>query len=104
MSFLPPPDADPQPGYLARRWRGQQPLPTLLWRDMLVWGTAINLAFSAAALVMLAAGAPSSLAVLVHFAPLPWNLFIVAAVWRHPLCATGSRLLAAAWLVVMTIV
>lgn len=101
---MPPLAANAQPGYLARRWRGHLPLPTLLWREMLGWGTAINLACSGLALALLAAGAPAALAVLVHFAPIPWNLFIVAAVWRHPLCRAGSRMLAAVWLVLMTVV
>lgn len=102
--MLSPSAAVVQPGYLARRWRGQLPLPALLWPEMLGWGTAVNLAVSGLALALLATGLPGALAVLVHFAPLPWNLFIVAAVWRHPRCQAGSRVLAASWLVVMTVV
>ncbi len=101
---MPAPAADARPGYLAARWHGQLPLPRLLWREMLGWGTAVNLAFSALALALLAAGLPAWVAVLVHFAPLPWNLFVVGAVWRHPAARLGSRTLAAAWLGVMTVV
>jgi hypothetical protein len=98
-----PPDPARQ-GYLARRWRGQTALRSLLWPEMLGWGTAINVLFSGAALVMLAAAAPTALVALVHFAPLPWNIFMVAAVWRHPSCGLRSRALAAAWLALMTVV
>lgn len=101
---MPDPAAAGQPGYLARRWRGQLPLPRLLWREMLGWGTAINLGFSLLALALLAAGAPAAVAVGVHFAPLPWNLFLVAAVWRHAQSQGFSRAVSAAWLLVMLVV
>ena len=73
LSHVPAPPADKQPGFLATRWRGLLPLPRLLWREMLGWGTAVNLAFSALALALLAAGLPGWGAVLLHFAPLPWK-------------------------------
>jgi hypothetical protein len=101
---LPAPAADARPGFLASRWRGQVPLPRLLWREMLGWGTAINLGFSALALALLAAGVSAGVAVAVHFAPVPWNLFLVAAVWRHAQSRAFSRALAAVWLLAMTVV
>lgn len=79
-------------------------MPRLLWHELLAWGTAINIASSGLALVLLATGLPAAWAVALHFAPTPWNLFLVAAVWRHPQCGFGSRAVSAAWLVLMTVV
>ncbi len=104
LNALPPAGTARSTGFLAQRWRGQRPLPALLWRDMLGWGTAINLACSGLALGLLAAGVPAVLAVAVHFAPLPWNLFLAGSVWRHPQAGPGSRALAAAWLGLMLVV
>ncbi len=104
LSALPAPATETRPGFLGRRWHGHLPLPRLLWREMLGWGTAVNLAFSALALGLLAAGVSAGVAVAVHFAPLPWNLFIVAAVWRHAQSRAFSRALAAVWLLAMTVV
>ncbi len=103
LSALPPPAAEAQPGFFARRWRGRLALRALLWPEMLGWGTAVNLAFSGAALALLAAGVGAGWAVSLHFAPLPWNLFLVACVWRHPQAGSGSRGLGLAWLTLMLV-
>lgn len=56
----------------------------LFWRDMVLVGTLINLLFTGVALAMAASDLPIGVAAAVHFAPLPYNLFLVAAVWRQP--------------------
>ena len=38
-------------GFIARRWRGDVPLRTVFWRDMLGVGTAVNVLFTFAALI-----------------------------------------------------
>jgi hypothetical protein len=53
------------------RWQGQIPLAKLLWRDMVCVGTLINVVASFLALVVLALGAPTGLAVALHLAPIP---------------------------------
>lgn len=91
-------------GFLARRWRGEVPVRVLLGRDMLGAGTAINLGFSFAALMALAQGLPPALALALHLAPLPYNAFLCAALWRTP---GRSRLAAGcglAWAAAMLVV
>src|SRR5262245_37664988 len=69
-------------GFFAARWKGIVPLERLFWRDLIVVGTAINVAATLASLGLLAAKAPLAAALGVHFAPLPYNLFLAFAVWR----------------------
>jgi hypothetical protein len=76
-------------GWLARRWRGEVPARRLLWLDMLTAGTLLNLVFSLAALAVLSQRGPPALAVALHFAPLPYNAFLLAALWRSPQRTAG---------------
>jgi hypothetical protein len=69
-------------GFFVSRWMGEVPLGRLFWRDMIVVGTAINIAATFASLGLLAAKAPLWVALAVHFGPLPYNLFLAFAVWR----------------------
>lgn len=68
--------------FLQSRWRGEAPLEAVFWRDMLAVGTALNIASAAAAFALLSADYPGVLAVLLHMLPVPWNLFLILAVWR----------------------
>lgn len=81
-------------GFFAARWQGRIPLPRLFWRDMVIVGSAINVATTVAALVVLGLKAPTAAALAVHFAPLPYNLFLFLAVWR----TAEKRSLATAWI------
>ena len=58
------------------------PLSRVLWHDMLVVGTVVNVATGLAGLLLFANEAPTALAASVYFAPLPYNVFLLAAVWR----------------------
>lgn len=88
---------------LARRWRGEVALRRLFWRDMLGVGTVVNLFASFAALMVLAAGGPTSLAVGLHFAPVPWNVFLFLALWRRPGRPPLMAAAGAGWLVLVTL-
>ncbi len=90
--------------FLARRWRGDVSLRVLFWRDMLAVGTVVNLFASFAALIAAAAGAPMAWAAALHFAPLPYNVFLFAALWRRPVRPWAMAVAAAVWLVLMTVV
>lgn len=92
------------PGFLRQRWRGHAPLRTLFWRDMLAVGTALNLLFSFAALMLAAQGLPMVWAAALHFATLPWNAFLATAVWRTPAATRLQRALALGWLGAMLVV
>ncbi|MBY5358709.1 hypothetical protein HFO97_01645 [Rhizobium leguminosarum] len=65
----------------------------LLWHDMFVCGTVVNLVFLGLALLTVYRGYPDWLAVLVFFLPMPFNIFIWSAVWR----AAGQAPGVAAW-------
>ncbi|MFN7782986.1 MAG: hypothetical protein ACK5PG_09625 [Lysobacterales bacterium] len=86
------------------RWYGEVPMRRLFWSDMLLIGTLINLTASVAALALVAGGAPAWLAVALHFAPVPYNLFLLLAVGRSPERGTGIELLAGLWFVAMLLV
>lgn len=94
----------PRGHFLARRWQGAVPWRVLFWRDMLAAGTMINLVTSFAALMLASQGAPMAVAVAVHFAPLPYNLFLFLALWRLPRRPSLVAAAAAAWLAVVTVV
>ncbi len=96
----------PMPGvrYFSDRWNGQVPWSVLLWRDMLGWGTAINLLATALAVVAAIHDAALGLVALLHFAPAPYNFFLFAALWRmpgRPVLAVAAGL---AWLVLIMVV
>jgi hypothetical protein len=95
--------------FILSRLRGDAPLHTVFWRDMVIVGTGLNVLATAAALIMLVAEAPGSWPVLTHLVPQPWNLFVVFAVWRsagHVNDPTRSliRMSALCWLALMIIV
>ena len=91
-------------GFFASRWRGQVPLGRLLWRDMLAVGSLVNLVASLFALALAAKSAPLGLAAALHLAPLPYNAFLLAAVWRHPQRSPVQAALAAGWFLLALVV
>lgn len=90
-------------GFFARRWRGHVELSTLLWRDALGAGTAINLLASFAALMLVAQGGDTRHAVVLHLAPVPYSAFLAIAVWRSPQRLPWHGAVAAAWFAVMIV-
>lgn len=90
-------------GFFTRRWRAVVPMRVLFWHDMVLMGTLINVLFTGMALAMAASDIHIGLAAAVHFAPLPFNLFLVAAVWRLPASAL-HRWGALGWLALVTLV
>ena len=68
--------------FFRTRWRGETPLDRLFWRDMLLVGTGISIASSVVALILLGLKMPLGLVLAVHFAPVPYNIFLTIAVWR----------------------
>lgn len=90
------------------RWRGQAPLDTVFWRDMIVLGTTLNAITALSAIGLLIAEAPTALALLVFFSPLPVNLFLFFSVWRSAGNSDGfgavlARVGAAIWLALVTV-
>jgi hypothetical protein len=89
--------------YFGRRWRGEVSPPVLLWRDMLGVGTLLNVMATLAALMVASQGAPLHLAVILHFVPLPYNLFLFAALWRTPRRTAAAAGVGLVWVAAMTL-
>ncbi|MCK6423896.1 MAG: hypothetical protein L6Q75_02250 [Burkholderiaceae bacterium] len=89
--------------FITDRWQGRVPPGPLLWRDMLLAGSAVNLACSLAALGWLAQGGSGGVAATLHFLPLPYNLFLWASLWRHPARSALQVLLGTLWAAVMVV-
>ena len=90
--------------FFARRWRGEVPIHTLLWKDMLCVGTAVNILATFIALMSVSQGAPSWAAAAMHLAPLPYNILLFAAVARASPRSQIAVTVGLVWLVLMTIV
>ena len=79
----------------------------LFWRNLVLL-TAINIALSVVALILL--GMKLSLAVVLamHFAPVPYNIFLTFAVWRTGKIggakASMMMLGSALWLILVVVV
>ena len=94
--------------FFAARWRGDVPLQRLLWRDMLLVGTSINLATTLVALFAWALGGLTAVGFAIHFAPLPYNAFLLCAVWRSAERAaepgaSAARIGAVLWMVAASV-
>ncbi|MBA2723097.1 MAG: hypothetical protein H0W48_13925 [Methylibium sp.] len=91
------PGAAQRRGFFARRWRGERPAAMLFWHDIVVVASLLNLLASFAALMLMAQRAPMGLPVALHFAPLPYNLFLCLALWRHAACSRTLAWAAGLW-------
>jgi hypothetical protein len=89
--------------FLRLRWQGRIPLAVLLWRDMLWSGTLINVLASFLALAALALGAHGGLAVALHLSPVPYNVFLLAALLRLKDGNAFTTSVAFAWFIVVLV-
>jgi hypothetical protein len=92
------------PSFFARRWRGEVPMHTLFLRDMLCVGTLVNMLATFAAFMAASQGAPSWAAAAIHFAPLPYNIFLFAAIRRAVPRSRIASTVSLVWLALMTVV
>ncbi|RWO92358.1 MAG: hypothetical protein E5Y63_12055 [Mesorhizobium sp.] len=96
-------------GFFRSRWQGTAPLDRLFWRDLVLVGTAINIAVSVLALILLGLKLPLALVLAVHFAPVPYNFFLTFAVWRTAEKSGGVKaslmtLGAVLWLILVVVI
>lgn len=91
-------------GFWGRRWRRQVAWRVLFWRDMLAVGSVINLCTGMAALMLVAQDQPIGWALAVHFAPLPYNTFLLAALLRTTGSPRAVKLAGGAWFAAMLVV
>ena len=95
--------------FFGSRWQGAVPLDRLFWRDLVLVGTAINIASTVAALILLGLKLPLGVVLAVHFAPVPYNIFLTFAVWRTTEKISGAKaslmtLGATLWLILVVVV
>lgn len=95
--------------FFSSRWQGTVPLDRVFWRDLAFIGTAINIASTVAALILLGLKLPLALVLAVHFSPVPYNIFLTLAVWRAAEKAGGAKASAmmlgsALWLILTAVV
>lgn len=91
-------------GFLGSRWRGETALAVLFWKDIVVVASVINLVTGFSALMLAAQGVNLLVVAALHFALLPYNAFLVVALWRTPRCSRTMAWTSLLWLVVMTVV
>jgi len=95
-------------GFLAARWNGRVPLSRLFFMDMLLVGSILNLASTFASLMVLGFKLPLWLSLAVYALPIPFNIFLTAAVWRSaamlaPRSAGAYKAGALLWLLLATL-
>ncbi|CAN7174925.1 hypothetical protein [Mesorhizobium sp. LjNodule214] len=101
--------ASRMPGFFRSRWQGLVALDRLFWRDLVFVGTAINIALSVVALILLGMKLPLAVVLAVHFLPVPYNIFLTFAVWRSAEKSGGAKaslmmLGSALWLILVVVV
>jgi hypothetical protein len=75
-----------------RLWAGDVLLARTFWEFAVMYGLALNVAASAAAMALLSAGQPGWLALAVYFLPAPYTAVALVAVWRSADRYAGRKL------------
>jgi hypothetical protein len=96
---------------LKQLWFGQLPLREAFWRWLITYDLILNLIATMVALTLILAEAPTVLAVIVHFLPLPYSLFAATGAWRsadlyegNPLHAIGAKATIVIWVVFLVFI
>ena len=90
--------------FIEDRWTGRIDRHQVLWRDMLITGSLVNLLLTIVAMMLLARGSPVGVAVMLHFAALPYNLFLLCSIWRWSPPSVAARGLAVMWFLAMLVI
>jgi hypothetical protein len=68
----------------------------------MLWGTLLNAIATLLTLGLVVSGAPMVAWLAVHFLPLPYNLLVVAAVWRARDTQLWAQIAIAIWAIFLT--
>ncbi len=71
-------------------WRGEVPLGRAFWWYTVILGSLLNLLTTVLFMMLLAFEVPPALAFVAYVFPVPYNLFILFAVWRSADSYRGS--------------
>ena len=95
---------------IVRLWRGEETLARAFWEYAILYGTLANVIAGIGTFANIAAGGPVWIAVLTFGLPIPYNLFVVVAVWRSarryrgaPEWATLARIAVIVWALIASI-
>lgn len=93
-----------------RLWAGDMPLVKAFWDYAILYGLVLNGLTTIAALALYTTDLPAAVGFAVFLLPLPYNLFVLVAVWRSAARYAGPRHWAEAarivvvWVVVVTLI
>ena len=96
-------------GLVKDLWAGEVPLGEAFWRYAVVYGLFVNVATTGLFLILLVRDAGPALLTPAFMLPIPYNLFVIVAVWRSAARYQGpkswadtARVAAAVWLLLLT--
>jgi len=89
--------------FFSERWEARIPFQELFWRDLLVFGTSLNVLVTFVGLLLIAQGYPSYWAVIAHLLVLPYNLFLVLSVLRWPNVRHTFKFAAGGWFLLTSV-
>ena len=72
-------------------WGGRCPLQDAFWQYAVLYGLLLNLVTHLVFFILFATDANMVLVVLAFVAPVPYNIFVVVAVWRSAARYPGSK-------------
>lgn len=88
----------PAIAFFRQRWNGAISRQRLFWWDILSVATLLNAALGMLSLILLTRGMEGGTWLLLHLLLLPYNLFLVAALWRKDDVGLPMRLGVLCWL------
>lgn len=77
---------------LHKLWHGEIPLARAFWTYAILYGGLLNLLTTAGAFALIGDDAATPWVLVVYFLPVPYNVFIVIAVWRSAAFRGGAAL------------
>lgn len=94
-----------------RLWAGDMPLVKAFWDYAILYGLVLNGLTTIAALALYTTDLPAAVGFAVFLLPLPYNLFVLVAVWRSAARYAGprhwaeaARIVVVVWVVVVTLI
>lgn len=93
---------------IVRLWRGEVPLAEAFWSYAILGGLALNVTATFAMFLLLKVD--NAAAVAVFLLPVPYNLFMLGAVWRSaerytgpPAWAQAARIAIVVWTLIVCV-
>jgi hypothetical protein len=84
--------------YFRERWAGRISFHQLFWWEMFGVATLGNASVSLFSLILLTQGVTGGIWLALHMIVLPYNVFLVMAIWRHQHASLVARWVALLWL------